>query len=96
MNKNNYCQWIKLLPPGQYTIQDLKNFTGLVSGDSIRIIMLKYGAEVKSIKVPGRKVLKDVFIWKGFQESKSKFQVEAEALIEKAKKLMQKERRRKA
>ena len=62
--------WIKHLPPGEYTIKDIEKMTGLISSPSIKARLLKYGASVKSVRIEGSNIIRDVFIWKGFPEVK--------------------------
>jgi len=60
--------WIKRLPPGEYTMQDIKDFAGLKWGNYPKKLMVKYGAEIKSVKIEGRNFFKNIFIWKGFPQ----------------------------
>lgn len=58
--------WIKRLPPGEYTMNQIKEFSGLSSHTSAKIILIKYGAKVKKIQSEKSGFFKDIFIWKGF------------------------------
>lgn len=62
--------WIKRLPPGEYTMRQIKEFAGLASHASIKIVMIKYGAKVKKIQVKSSNFFMDIFIWKGFKPIK--------------------------
>lgn len=68
MNKD----WIKRLPPGEYTMRQIKEFAGLSSHASTKIVLLKYGAKVKKVHVNGSSFFMDIFIWKGFKPIQKK------------------------
>ena len=59
--------WIKRLPPGEYTMKQIKEFAGLNAGNSAKLVLLKYGAKVKSIRLYDTNILQDLFIWKGYK-----------------------------
>lgn len=67
--------WIKRLPPGEYDIKQIKEFAGLLTHASTKIILLKYGATVRKEIVKGTNFMKDVFTWPGFKH-KSKDKIE--------------------
>jgi hypothetical protein len=73
------CDWIKKLPPGEYDIKALREFTGLLSNPSLKTVMLRYGAKVKSVRVGESNRFKDVFVWRGvpkYLRGKSNMKIE--------------------
>ncbi len=62
--------WIKKLPPGEYTMQQIKDMYGLIGSPSAKLILLKYGAKLKRVQGPDDNFYRDIFVWKGYKEKK--------------------------
>ena len=67
MGRKAKNDWIKNLPAGEYTIQQILKFANLKSAVSAKIIMIKYGATVTPVVAKGS-VYRDMFTWPGFTE----------------------------
>lgn len=68
MKKN----WIKILPPGEYDMKELKKITGLKSLTSIKGVMIRHGAKINTVNVEHSNMIKNVFIWPGFKDKISR------------------------
>lgn len=63
--------WIKELPAGTYTSEDLINITGMTIQGFTRAL-IKYGAEITR-EPCYHNLYKNIYIWKGYkEEEKSK------------------------
>jgi len=67
-------KWIKELPPGEYDIKKLKEFSGKSCHCSIKKTMKLHGAEIRKEPVERGGYLtdltKNVFTWHGYKERK--------------------------
>ena len=60
--------WIKKLPPGEYDMHFLKEFSGLTSHTTIKKRLLKNGATFQSIPAERSNFRKNIYTWPGFMQ----------------------------
>lgn len=72
--------WIKKLPPGEYDMHFLKEFTGLSSHTSIKKILLKNGAIFQSIPSEHSNFCKNIYTWPGFKPKNKDNKIEDDFL----------------
>lgn len=67
MSNRKPPEWVIKLPPGKYDSHELMKITGVTSA-CITKALKRYGAIIEKVDSGYNNLLKNIFIWKGYQK----------------------------